>query len=263
MIDDANYFGLAAETYDMWFSGESFEDQDYYRRRIQEVPGVALEVGCGTGRLLIHYLKLGLNVEGVDNSDAMLKICERKAEQQGLNPILYKQYMQELDLPHRYNTIYIPFGSFMLVTNRGEAFEALNRFVRHLAPGGQLIITTYLSWGESRFIPVKDLPAQQQKTWTLRRVGKRSSDGALIVVQQSVVNDYIEQIQRGLYRYEAFLDGELIQTFLQPMNIRWYSKYELALMLEKVGLHDTSICGDYTDQEASEAHSVFVYRAWK
>ena len=263
VVNDANYRSLVAETYDLWFPDESFEDTTFYQLMIREVPGAALEVGCGTGRLLIPYLRDGLEVEGVDNSEDMLNICRMKAERQGLKPRLYRQYMQALDLPRRYGTIYVPYGSFMLVVDRGEAMETLRRFMAHLEPGGQALITAYLSWGESRFVPRGDLPAQPQKAWTLRRTGTRPSDGATILLYQSVENDYVEQVQQGWYRYEVYLDGELVRTHLQPMRLRWYSKYELMLMLEKVGFRGISVTGDYSTAEATEEHSVFVYQAWK
>ena len=44
------YYGIVAESYDLWFPGTDFEDSDFYRRMIEAVPGPALEVGCGTGR---------------------------------------------------------------------------------------------------------------------------------------------------------------------------------------------------------------------
>ncbi len=263
MENDANYYDIAAQTYDVWFPDEAYEDIEFYRQMMSKVPGPALEVGCGTGRLLLPYLREGFEIDGLDSSDDMLEICRRKAVQQGLNPVLHHQYMQKLDLNRKYATIFVPFGSFMLVTDRADAFETLARFYNHLQPNGQVLITTYLSWGETRFVPNGDLPAQTQKAWTLRRAGVRPTDQAIILVHQAVINNYVEQLQQGWYRYEIYSDGHLKETYLQPMNLRWYSKYELVLMLEKVGFHDITVCGDYSEVEASEGNSVFVYRARK
>jgi len=263
MENDANYNDIVAETYDIWFPEETFEDTEFFRHMMAEVPGPALEIACGTGRLLIPYLKAGFEIEGLDSSKDMLGICRRKAEQQGLAVILHHQYMQKLDLHRKYATIFVPFGSFMLVTNREEAIETLRRFHNHLQPNGQVLITTYLSWGETRFVPKGDLPAQAQKVWTLRRAGIRPTDQATVLVHQAVVNDNVEQVQQGWYRYEIYDRGHLIKTYLQTMKLRWYSKYELMLMMEKVGFHDITICGDYTESDASNVNSVLVYRAWK
>lgn len=263
MQTDGNYRGIVAESYDLRFQSESFEDTAFYRHMMDALPGPALEIGCGTGRLLIPYLRNGLEVEGVDCSADMLDICRRKAEQQKLAPVLYEQYMQELDLPRKYKTIYIPFGSFMLVSGREEAMEALRLFYAHLDQEGQLLISTYLSWGEARFIPMGDIPAQQPRVWTLRWAKTRPDDGVTILVHEASISDYVEQLHKGWYRYEVYIDDRLAETYLQIMTLRWYFKYEFILMLEKVGFSDIFVHGDYTDTEVSDNHSVMIFRAKK
>ena len=69
-----------------------------------------MDVGCGTGRLMLSYLASGLEVEGIDSSEEMLAICREKARQRGLTPVLYRGGMQRLDLRRKYGTIFIPGG---------------------------------------------------------------------------------------------------------------------------------------------------------
>lgn len=110
------YSGLAASLYDLWWGEKPLLDDAFYRRMLEQLPGPALEVGCGTGRLLIPYLRDGFEIEGVDCSAEMLALCQKKAEHFGLKPLLYEQFMQKLDLPRHYRTIYIPFRSFQLLS---------------------------------------------------------------------------------------------------------------------------------------------------
>jgi len=107
---------------------------------LEQCPGLALEVGCGTGRLLLPYLKAGFDIEGVDCAPEMLAICQQKAQCEGLTPILYEQFMQDLDLARRYKTIYIPFRSFQLMSDHDDALKALQNFHAHLEVGGQLVV---------------------------------------------------------------------------------------------------------------------------
>ena len=76
--------------------------------------GRTLEVGCGTGRLLLEYLADGLDVDRIDNSPEMLEICAEKARQSSLTVNLYAQGMEQLDLPRQYRTIFAPSCSFQL-----------------------------------------------------------------------------------------------------------------------------------------------------
>lgn len=252
MKSAGHYYGIVAESYDLWFPGEEFEDYEFYRRMIEAAPGPALEVGCGTGRLLLPYLREGLDVEGVDASADMLAICRRKAEQQSLSPVLHQQYVQELALPRRYATIYIPFGTFMLLWRLEEAFEALRRIYAHLEPGGQALISTD--------VPRDMYEARPGREWMLRRAGIRPSDGAEVLISEADEYDFVEQVVTGYYRYEVYKGGALIDTHFHTMKLRWYSKHELAMMLEKVGFCDIFVYGDYTDQEAVSGHETMIFR---
>lgn len=257
------YQGLSAEMYDVWFQSTSSEDLVFYRRMIDEVPGAALEIGCGTGRLLLPYLEDGLEVYGLDVSNDMLEICRQKANLLGLSPVLYHQSMQDLSLERRFTTIYVPACSFMLVSDREEAMETLRRFHHHLEETGQLIISTRLGWGESSINANNEKSAQDPKAWRLRRIGVRKSDDADIVVSEAIIRDVIEQVQTGLYRYEVYKNGQLEQTYLEILKLRWYYKYELTLMLEKVGFHDIFVHGDYSAEAISDGPSVMLFRARK
>jgi ubiquinone/menaquinone biosynthesis C-methylase UbiE len=120
--------------------------------------GTALDVGCGTGRLLLRYLQEGLDVEGVDTSADMLSICREKAAARGLDaPVLYQQAMQDLDVPGKYRTIYIPCGTFCLLIDRAQAFEALNRFHACLEPEGVLVFNLFWPFGDGEALSKKPL----------------------------------------------------------------------------------------------------------
>src|SRR5262249_57037091 len=62
---DWDYRGLAAECYDLWFGAEPFWDQPFFYQRLCRNGRVALEIACGTGRLLMPLLRDGLAVDWV------------------------------------------------------------------------------------------------------------------------------------------------------------------------------------------------------
>src|SRR5215212_8813174 len=76
-----------------------------YFRRFVERGQPALDAGCGTGRLLLPYLRAGLDVDGCDVSADMVALCQEKAAAEGFSPTLFVQAMHELDPPRRYKTI--------------------------------------------------------------------------------------------------------------------------------------------------------------
>ena len=240
---------MVAECYDLWFGVEPYEDQAFFQQKIVAGGGPALEIACGTGRLLIPFLRDGLQVEGIDSSGEMLDLCRGKAKQYNLTPVLYQQLMQELDLPRRYATLFIPICSFQILAWREEAFEALRRFRAHLEPGGQLLITL--------FVPGHNL--QDEKVWRLRRSGKRPRDGATVLIHEATQSDRMEQLQSQWLRYEVFIDGQLIHSELRTHQLRWYHKHEFEMMLEKAGFSDIFLYGDYTEAAADDQSAVMVF----
>lgn len=59
--------GLAATTWDDFAGDGPFWEHDLFFRLIQQSPGKVLDVGFGTGRLMLSYLAAGIDVEGVDS----------------------------------------------------------------------------------------------------------------------------------------------------------------------------------------------------
>ena len=133
---------------------------DYYQRKIERYGEPALDAGCGTGRLLIPFLRAGLDVDGCDVSADMLSWCRKKAEQEGLKPQLYQQALHELDLSRHYQTIVV-CGVFGIGASRQRDRIALQRFYGHLQPGGALLLDCIL-------------PYEDAKEWQLWLKGNRS-----------------------------------------------------------------------------------------
>jgi ubiquinone/menaquinone biosynthesis C-methylase UbiE len=192
---------MAAATWDYFETDDS--DYGFYLDLIARGEGRVLDVGCATGRLLIPYLKAGIDIEGVDSSEEMLSICRDKAARRGLAPVLYRQRMEALDLPHRYTTIIVPGGSFQLVTDREEAHLTLRRFHAHLEPGGNLAISL-------------DDPDEEMYEDSLGRWRTSTT----------------------LLRYTADLRGRRVAEEVHTMRMRVYSPDEIRLMLETAGLTD-------------------------
>lgn len=103
------YGELCTEVYDLSKPlGFSFGDVEYYLERLKDVQGKVLEVGCGSGRVLIPLLQAGIDMEGVDNSTAMLDSCRRRVEKLGLTTKLYEDEMHNFALTDSYEAIIIP-----------------------------------------------------------------------------------------------------------------------------------------------------------
>src|SRR5690554_5357898 len=96
-----NYFGFARELLEKGLAVEAdiYELNDLYDLTIQHQDdvqfyvdlaktngGKVLDIGCGTGRVTLPLLKAGIDVVGLDNSAAMLKIARDKLSGYGFHP---------------------------------------------------------------------------------------------------------------------------------------------------------------------------------
>src|SRR5437870_11446964 len=97
------HYGLVAK----WWAEFSEDGPEiaYYQKHVERGKP-ALDVACGTGRLLIPFLRAGLDVDGCDVSADMIAVCREQAEREGLSPTLFVQPMHELDPPRTYKTIF-------------------------------------------------------------------------------------------------------------------------------------------------------------
>jgi ubiquinone/menaquinone biosynthesis C-methylase UbiE len=255
---EKTFHGFGAEIYDLWWpEGSVGGDESFYKELLRRQGGNSLEVGCGTGRILLPLLRENFELDGLDYSNDMLNICRDKLKQLNLSADLYQSPMQDFNISKKYNNIYVPFHSFMIVSDRSEALQALKCFFKHLKQKGQLIISLFVPKYQSL-----SLYAEDQDKWRhCKEVNLE--DGKKIIISDNVRNFHLEQIKRVRYCFEVF-DGEKpIDTYIQEMNIRWYFLYEFQLMLENVGFKDITVYGDFTFESLAAHHREMTFLCYK
>jgi SAM-dependent methyltransferase len=231
------YDALVAQAYDCWLPPDgAYDDRDLYRTAIERGGGAALELGCGNGRLLLDYRTAGLDVEGIDSSADMLAICRAHADRAGIDLTLHQADWTGFDLPRRYSTIYNPAGSFSLIDGDEHARRALTTWLRHLAPGGKLLVVMG--------IPRSDFDAQWE--WKVRRSATRAGDGVTFMVHEAMRCDVGAQLVHTLHRHEVWdARGELVTTFMRRHRLRWWTQNQLQeLLLESGAAHVRCVGSD-------------------
>ena len=242
------YKGLPATLYDSFFPHVDEQELDFYARHIASSAHPALEVGCGTGRILLPLLERGLAVEGFDASLDMLELCRAKAEQLHLAPVLYEQRMQDLALSKQYGCIFSALGTFQQIADRDDAQRALQKFYDHLMPGGRLIVYLHLPWQDALVFG----------DWHEHETVK--SDDVEIVVHEKSIHEPIEQLVFSRYRYAVKRNDVIVAQEEKELTIRWYSRYEFVMMLECAGFKDITVSAGYEDNGPFD---VMLFRAMK
>jgi len=74
-------YALIVDLYDDVIPYSERPDVDFYVQAALETGEPVLEVGCGTGRVLIPTARAGLQITGLDRSDVMFNICSEPLRQ--------------------------------------------------------------------------------------------------------------------------------------------------------------------------------------
>ncbi len=178
-LPDYEYSGLMAQSWDVLRGDTStWPDRDFYLTLIQKSGQPVLDAGCGTGRLLLDYVQLDIDIDGVDNSPEMTAICRRKADDLGCAVSLYEQNMETLELPRQYRTILVPSSSLQLIVDQTLVDQALQRLLDHLLPGGLMAASFMASRkeGEPLEFEWEQVATRESDGVKFRRVGKSRYD---------------------------------------------------------------------------------------
>jgi len=255
------HYGVVAKWWaEFNLSGPEIE---YFRRFVEGSGQPALDVACGTGRLLVPYLLDGLDVDGCDVSADMLVRCRERAEREGLSPNLYAQAMHELDLPRRYRTI-IVCGGFGLGGSREQDLEALRRLYEHLEPGGVLALDNEVPYSYERqwryWLKAnrRELPAP----WSDPGERRRAADGSELALRTRLVDlDPLAQSVTVEMVASMWRDGDLVAEENHVLKLTTYFTHELRLMLERTGFVDIAVRAGYTDVEPTSDDDFVVFIA--
>jgi SAM-dependent methyltransferase len=144
--DYGGFYEVFARFYDA-FRPERAGELDFYRLQAAAVGGGALEIGCGTGRVLIPVARSGVEIWGLDASRAMLGVLEAAVARlepvvPGLSAriVLRQGDMRRFSLGRTFGAALIPYHTFQHLLTREEQLACLRCVRAHLVEGGRLAL---------------------------------------------------------------------------------------------------------------------------
>ena len=248
---DYDYYGLLANTWDVWRDNTAnWDDRFFFLDIIRQYGQPVLDIGCGTGRLLLDYLAEGIDIDGLDNSPEMLAICQAKAKKMGLSPTLYQQRMETVDLPRTYRTILAPSSALQLVTDIERAKNTLGRFFSYLQSGGVLVGSFSFEWREGDPLDTG---------WELIFEKPRPEDGAIVRSWGREWHEPANQLWHTERRFEVELNGKIIQSEHQHRSPEghWYSQAQALQLFRDSGFTHIQLFHEFTHEPALENDKLF------
>ncbi|MGE3406736.1 MAG: class I SAM-dependent methyltransferase [Pirellulales bacterium] len=147
--------GHIADDYDEYFSHNSlFTFDEAVLRKHFTRPGTIVDLGAGTGRLLVPFARDGFDGLAVDLSLPMLRVVRQKAAREQLPIDMLLANMAELDCLRDGVADYCisMFSTLGMVRGRDNRRRVLAHARRILKPGGLLVVHVHNRW-YNLFVP--------------------------------------------------------------------------------------------------------------
>lgn len=135
---------FVARLYDQVIPYRNRPDVDFFVEAAKKSGGPVLEVGCGTGRILLPTARSGIPITGLDLSEHMLDVCRQELEKEPRDVqdlvSLIQGDMRNFSLGEKFPLITLPFRPFQHLLTVEDQISCLTTIKDHLEPGGGLIL---------------------------------------------------------------------------------------------------------------------------
>lgn len=213
------------------------EDLPALQAYAQRTDGPLLELGCGTGRLVVPLAQAGYRITGVDLSPAMLSIARAKVAAANLTDrvTLIQGDYATADLGGPFRFAFCVMNTFLHLLTIEDQVQALRHWRRHLAPHGLLLLDVFHP--DHRQLAELDGRLVWDKTW------RDPASGGTVTKFVACTDDPARQTLHVTMIYdEVAADGALRRT-VGAYDIRYLGRYEAELLLERAGFALEAVYG--------------------
>ena len=173
-LDSRYSLNLAAKYYDL--QPNFPDDNPFYLRALPSPNAHVLELGCGTGRVLIPLSNACGYIHGLDSSEGMLTICQEKLRESGIpstKAVAEFGDITDFDLGRKFDLIIAPFRVFQNL-DAEDAVDGLLRCVRnHLLPDGTCILNAFMPNRPREQLLDSPVSQEEEFVWETEIDGKR------------------------------------------------------------------------------------------
>lgn len=216
------------------------EDIPFYIEIFKDVNSPILELGCGTGRLLFPLASSGHRVSGLDISEEMLSIAQRKLKR--LYPDLkdrvsfVKGDMCDFKLDETFGGAFIAFNTFMHLLTIEEQDRCIKSVYRHLEPGGRLAISV------TNVTPELLSSQNYYQHSLLFRI--EEWQGYLHKYETRYLDTVHQLIKLNIF-YDVIDHSGKVTRYVREMLLRYFHRYELERLFISHKFKIEALYGDY------------------
>jgi SAM-dependent methyltransferase len=236
-------YAFIADLYDHVGPYRERPDVAFFVEAAQESGGLVLEVGCGTGRVLIPTARAGVEVVGLDLSPHMLANCRerlrRESREVQARVHLVEADMRDFDLGRQFRLVTTPFRPFQHLTTVDEQLSCLGSIRRHLTAGGRLILDLFNPSLEALTSDSVGQEVGEEPEFT-------TPDGRRVIRQHKIVSrDRAQQVNHvELIYYVTHPDGRE-ERLVHAFPMRYLYRFEAEHLLVRCGFEVEAVYADF------------------
>ena len=209
----------------------------------REARGPVLELGCGTGRVLIPTARADVDIVGLDVSPGMLEVCESKLAEESSEVRdrveLVRGDMSGFRLDRSFGLVTVPFRGFQHLTTVAEQVSSLGCIRDHLRPGGLLILDLFNPWLEL-------LVEHEDGTEFGEEPEFVTPDGRRVVRRHRFLScDRFRQVNRVEMLHDVTHPDGSTEQFAVSFDFRYFFRYEAEHLLARCGFELEHVYSDF------------------
>ncbi len=236
-------YGSTAAFYDRVAPYRERGDIAFYVEAARRNGGPVLEIGCGTGRVLLPTARIGVDIVGLDSSEEMLQVCREavrsEAEETRSRVELLSGDMREFDLSRTFMLITMPFRPFQHLITVEDQTRCLERVRTHLAPDGKFILDVF---NPDLDMLVKDNLGEEY----CEEAEVALPDGRLLERRYRIVSrDLSAQTSEIELIYCVRLPDGSEERHVHAFLLRHLFRFELEHLLVRCGFRVEQVYGDF------------------
>jgi SAM-dependent methyltransferase len=218
---EETYGQRIAGIYDEWYSG--YDPAAVETLKELAAGGRALELGIGTGRIALPLQAAGVEVHGIDASEAMVAKLREKPGGESL-PVTLGNFA-DVAVEGHYDLIFVLFNTFFALLTQEEQVRCFQNVARHLEPEGVFAIEA--------FVP------------DMQRFDKRQTVRATTVNEEQVrlETTLLDPSTQQITSQSVILSEQGVRLYPVKIRFAWHS--ELDLMARLAGLRLKHRWGDW------------------
>jgi SAM-dependent methyltransferase len=244
------YLSLEAELHDaFWAEDDDASEVKLLAEFLTDHPGPALEVGCGSGRLMFPLLERGFDVEGLELSPDMLALARAEASRRGMNAVFHEGDMTRWTGPRRYASLLVPAFTLQLAA---DPAATLIHWKNLMEADGALYLTT--------FTPFAELAGDQPENEWYPDHEATLPDGRIARIETRHSMDAEARLLHREHRYSIDTDPPRVHHSRQ--TIRWFAEGELEWLLDHAGFEVIRSFADFDpslDAASTETDGIITW----